>query len=89
MIALASMAGGAIPFGGFLVLARSVCGVIAIYDLCKIWGIVRRHKRVTFCECTLSEFGCSGGHFIVGEGFQPSLNIVPADEKIDKTAAKV
>lgn len=63
ILALASMAGGAIPFSGLLVLARMACGVIALYDLYKIWDVVSRHKRVVFCECALSEFGCANGHY--------------------------
>ena len=63
IIALASMAGGVIVFGGLLALGRRVCAAIAIYDLYKIWDVVSRHKRVIFCECTLVEFGCANGHY--------------------------
>jgi len=48
----------------FLILiGRLVCEIFVIYDLFKILGIVFRHKRVFFAECTLSEFGCTGGHY--------------------------
>ena len=63
VVAFAIMNNSAVPFAGLVLMARSVCGFIVIYDLFKIWGIVRRHKRVVFAECTLSEFGCSGGYY--------------------------
>ena len=52
--------------GGIVILiffGKLICEIFVIYDLFKILGIVFRHKRVFFAECTLSEFGCTGGHY--------------------------
>lgn len=63
LIAFVTSIGGPVLLGSLFALARRVCGFIVIYDLFKIRGIVRRHKRVFFAECTLAEFGCANGHY--------------------------
>ena len=70
-------------------LGKLVCEIFVIYDLCKIWGIVRRHKRVLFAECTLSEVGCTGGHYffrvklITAEGeYHTCTNAIYSDSSL-------
>ena len=63
LFAFVTIIGGPVLFGSLFALARRVCGFIVIYDLFKIRSVVKRHKRVVFCECVLAEFGCASGHY--------------------------